>query len=155
MREFRRCPARLVAWVLILSMAWWTFNMRMEIVSRNLMAAQLAAYNDDNAAREHAAEHRDPPLKCPDPEPCPAYPGPAAVTTADVASSSSFSSSSLSSEAVPGAVTFVLVATMNANSGPRAIALLASMQRFLDPENSAVHSLLVVVPEAETPWLGP
>lgn len=81
-----------------------------------------------------------PVLKCPDPEPCPSCPAcpacPAAVITkipAQVSSSSSSLSSQTSSPhpAVPGAVTFVLVATMNQNHGPRAIALLASMQRFL------------------------
>jgi hypothetical protein len=51
-----------------------------------------------------------------------------------------------------GAVTFVLVATMDGNNGPRAVGLLASMQRFLDPEYSAVHLLLVVVPGSEVAW---
>jgi hypothetical protein len=121
----------------------------------------------------------------------------AAKAAAEAASTSSSLSQKKSSSvppraAHPGAVTFVLVATMNVNHGPRAVALLASMvgpypkchaqtlakvpkmppryptshaqtlakdpnisacpysaRRFLDPGNSAVHSLLVVVPEAE------
>ena len=50
----------------------------------------------------------------------------------------------------PSIVTFVLVATMNPNTGPRSVALLASMQRFLSP--GTVHTLLVVVPELEVHW---
>eukprot|EP00588_Corethron_pennatum_P012408 CAMPEP_0194273958 /NCGR_PEP_ID=MMETSP0169-20130528/7177_1 /TAXON_ID=218684 /ORGANISM="Corethron pennatum, Strain L29A3" /LENGTH=483 /DNA_ID=CAMNT_0039017051 /DNA_START=113 /DNA_END=1564 /DNA_ORIENTATION=- len=50
----------------------------------------------------------------------------------------------------PAVVTFVLVATMNPNAGPRSVALLASMQRFLAP--GTVHTLLVVVPQQELRW---
>jgi len=50
----------------------------------------------------------------------------------------------------PSIVTFVLVATMNPNAGPRSVALLASMQRFLSP--GTVHTLLVVVPQQELHW---
>lgn len=50
----------------------------------------------------------------------------------------------------PAIVTFVLVATMHPNAGPRSVALLASMQRFLAP--GTVHTLLVVVPPQELRW---
>ena len=40
---------------------------------------------------------------------------------------------------------------MRPNDGPRAVALLASMRRFLDPKASAVHAL-VIVPSAELTW---
>ena len=169
-RDLRRHGV--LVWAMLLSTAWLAMSMRMEVAAHSLLAKEFAAHavvhgkghaggaeggsldektttttttTTEGSSRTTIAVSSapSPPEPCPV---CPACPPKNADTRPPVASS-------FGSSPNPGAVTFVLVATMSPNAGPRAVALLASMQRFLpDPENSAVHALMVVVPRSEVAW---
>ena len=129
---------QILPWVIAVSALAWSLSMRLEMASYNheLVARQVAIVEGrDTTPRGHPSAGHD----C---EPCPRC----------VQGSMASELKATDATPDPRAVTFVLVATMNANNGPRVAALLASVQKYVEKGRSAVHTLLAVVPDAELRW---
>ena len=140
-RSASRRPAgrlQILPWVIAVSALAWSMSMRLEMASYNheLVARQVAIVEGrDSTLGGHPSAGRH----C---EPCPRCVQGSMATQLKTADATPD----------PRAVTFVLVATMNANNGPRVAALLASVQKYIEKDKSAVHTLLAVVPDAELRW---
>ena len=129
---------QILPWVIAVSALAWSLSMRLEMASYNheLVARQVAIVEG------RATTPRGHPSAGHDCEPCPRC----------VQGSMASGLKATDATPDPRAVTFVLVATMNANNGPRVAALLASVQKYVEKDRSAVHTLLAVVPDAELRW---
>lgn len=138
-RVLRRPRVAIVAVVVAGALLWIVAFTSLELTT--VSSASALVSRRSNAASSADLEHGDyVSVASPPVSPCPTCPD--CSTTSGTGPRTPH----------PDAVTFVLVATMRPNDGPRAVALLASMRRFLDPKASAVHALVVIVPNAELTW---